>query len=105
MKENPNAEYLTWLKNARSDVSKYLHKLYEWREKYRPLNSSAPLHSRFCESLQKTSYIEYLNEILQYGTDNEKREMFWDNQKEIKKIQQRLSKLAAEERAVNRKAI
>jgi len=105
MKESPNTEYWVWLRNARSAVSKYLHKLYEWREKYKPLNSSARLHPHFCESLQKTSYIEYLNEILQYGTDNEKRELFRDNQNEIEKIQQRLEKLVADERTVKRKVI
>ena len=51
------------------------------------------------------SYIEYLNEILRYGTDSEKREMFQENQKEINKIHQRLEMLAVKERAVKRKAI
>jgi hypothetical protein len=102
---NPNAEYLLWLKKAKTVVSNYLNRLYEWREQYKPSNSFAALHLRFCESLQKTSYIEYLNEILQYGTETEKRELFRDNQKEIEKIQQRLEKLATEERAVNRKAM
>lgn len=102
---NPNAEYLLWLKKAKTAVTDYLNKLLDWREQYKPHTLSAPLHSRFCESLQKTSYIEYLNEILQYGTDNEKREMFRDNKNEIRKIQQRLEKLVADERTVKRKVI
>ena len=102
---NPNAEYFRWLKNTEFVVSEYLDKLYNLRERYKPSNPSAPFHSRFCESMQKTSYIEYLNEILCYGTDSEKREMFLDNQKDIEKIQQRLEKLAAEERTVKQKAI
>ena len=102
---NPNVEYLLWLKKAKTTVSDYLNKLYEWRKQYKPPNSFVQLHSRFCESMQKTSYIEYLNEILQYGTETEKHELFRDNQKEIEKIQHRLEKLATEERAVNRKAM
>jgi len=105
MRADPDAEYFHWLNNAESAVSQYLDKLYKWREMYKPTNSLVPFHPRFSESLQKTSYIEYLNEILCYGTDSEKREMFSDNQKDIEKIQQRLEKLAAEERTVKQKAI
>ncbi len=105
MRANPDAEYFRWLNNAESTVSQYLDKLYKWREMYKPTNSLAPFHPRFSESLQKTSYLEYLDEILGYGTDSEKREMFRQNRNDIKRIQQRLDKLAIEERTVKRKAI
>lgn len=102
---NPNAEYFRWLKNAQSAVSEYLNKLYQWRKKYAPRNIGEQINPLFVESMQKMSYIEYLNEILRYGTDSEKREMFQENQKEINKIHQRLEILAVKERTVKRKAI
>jgi len=105
MRANQDAEYFRWLNNAQSAVSQYLNKLYKWREMYKPTNSLAPFHPHFSESLQKTSYLEYLDEILGYGTDSEKREMFRQNRNDIKRIQQRLDKLAIEERTVKRKAI
>lgn len=102
---NPNAEYFRWLKNAQSDVSEYLNKLYQWRKKYAPRNVGEQINPLFVESMQKMSYIEYLNEILRYGTDSEKREMFRDIPKEIQNIAERLKKLAAKEHPAKRKAI
>ena len=102
---NPNAEYLKWLIEARNDVSAYLDKLYEWREKYKPANPLVPMNQRFIESLTKTSYVEYLNEILSLGTDKEKSELFDDSKSGIAEIHSRLDKIATEERAVKRKAI
>lgn len=49
------------------------------------------------------SYIEYLNEILRYGTDSEKREMFRDIPKEIQNIAERLKKLDSDRRTVSTK--
>ena len=91
---NSNAEYFRWLKNAQSAVSEYLNKLYQRRKN--------PL---FVESMQKMSYIEYLNEILRYGTDSEKREMFRDNPKEIQNIAERLKKLDSDRRTVKHKTL
>lgn len=105
MKANPKAEYYAWLRNAQSDVSEYLRKLDYWREKYKPQNPLVPMHSRFIESLTKTSYVEYLNEILSFGTDKEKRELFDESRDKITEIHNRLEKLSNEERVVKRKAI
>lgn len=102
---NPNAEYLLWLRKARADVSEYLNKLYLWRKKYAPRNIGEQLNPLFAESLQKTGYAEYLNGILCYGTDSEKREMFRDNQKEIQNIAERLKKLAADRPTMKHKTL
>lgn len=55
--------------------------------------------------MQKMSYIEYLNEILRYGTDSEKREMFRDIPKEIQNIAERLKKLDSDRRTVKHKTL
>ena len=47
----------------------------------------------------------HIDEILVYGTDKEKRELFDKNKAEIMRIQKRLEKLAAEERVPKRRAI
>lgn len=90
---NTNAEYLLWLRKAKTDVSEYLNKLYEWRKKYAPRNIGEQLNPLFIESMQKTSYIEYLSELLDYGSSDEKRELFKNSKKEIDKINQRLKEV------------
>lgn len=87
---NPKTDYLLWLRKAKTDVSEYLNKLYEWRKKYAPRNIGEQLNPLFIESMQKTSYIEYLSELLDYGSSDEKRELFKNSKKEIDKINQRL---------------
>lgn len=105
MTPNSKTEYWRWLRKADYSVSEYLKKLDEWRRKYKPQSPVAPVHSRFIESLQETGYVEYLKEILRYGTEDDKRELFRDNQKEIRKIQERLDRIAVEDRVVKRKVI
>ena len=102
---SPEREYQQWLQNARLSVSKYLNLLNEWRVKYKPDNSFENIHPHFEESLLQTGYTEYIYEILGYGTDNEKRELYDKNKAEILRIQKRLEKLAAEERLPKLRAI
>jgi len=102
---SPEREYQQWLQNARLSVSKYLNLLNEWRLKYKPDNSLENIHPHFEESLLQTGYTEYIGEVLVYGTDNEKRELYYKNKAEIQRIQKRLEKLAAEERVPKRRAI
>ncbi len=72
----PRDDFKEWIKEAKSIILEYLDKLYEWRDVYRPHNSSENFHPLFVESLQKTDYIEYLADILSRGTENEKREFY-----------------------------
>ena len=102
---SPEREYQQWLHNARLSVSKYLNLLNEWRVKYKPANSLENIHPHFEESLLQTGYTEYIGEVLVYGTDNEKRELYDKNKAEIQRIQKRLEKLAAEERLPKLRAI
>lgn len=59
----------------------------------------------FVESLKRTDYVEYLSDLLAHGSDKEKKLYYKENGNDIKKIQERLEKLAAEVRPVKRKAI
>ena len=102
---SPEREYQQWLQNARLSVSKYLNLLQEWRVKYKPNNSLDNIHPHFEESLLQIGYTEYIDEILVYGTDKEKRELYENNNAEILRIQKRLEKLTTEERVPKRRAI
>ncbi len=98
--------YHVWLRNARATVTEYLHRLDEWRRIYKPINQSEQLNPLFVESLQKTSYIEYLADLLSYGTEQEKRDLYKINSNTIMQIQKRLDKLAAvKEHTVKHKLI
>ncbi len=105
VKANPEAEYCRWLMQTSSTITKYLNKLYEWRNRYQPSNQMETLHPLFAESLQRTSYIEYLAEILRYGSEQEKRKLFEQNRKDIQKITDRVHRIAVDEHTIRRGAI
>lgn len=94
-----------WLIKAGQAVSDYLTKLYKWRRQYKPHNMSEQANLLFSESLTKTDYVEYLSEVLTYGSDKEKRQLYASCREDILKIQKRLAKIAARERSVKRKII
>lgn len=98
-------DFHIWLRNANFVVSEYHRKLMEWRKIYAPKNQWEQLHPLFVESLKRTDYVEYLADLLAHGSDKEKKLYYKENGNDIKKIQERLEKLAAEVRPVKRKAI
>lgn len=102
---SPEAEYYMWLKKAEGTVVEYLDKLCEWRKKYAPRKIGEQLNPLFVESLQNTNYIEYLSEILSYGSDKEKRELYKDSRGVIQKIEKRLAEIAVRKTAVKRRTI
>ena len=53
----------------------------------------------------KKDYVEYLADILAHGSAEEKKQLYQENAGEIRKIQERLDKLATNQRSVKRKAI
>ena len=79
---SPEREYQQWLHNARLSVSKYLNLLNEWQVRYKPDNSLENIHPHFEESLLQTGYTEYIDDILSYGTEKEKHELFDKNKAE-----------------------
>lgn len=98
-------DYRMWLIKAGQAVSDYLTKLYKWRRQYKPHNMSEQANPLFSESLTKTDYVEYLSEVLTYGSDKEKRQLYTSCREDILKIQKRLAEIAARERSVKRKII
>ena len=98
-------DYSMWLRNASSAVSEYLTRLMKWRKIYTPQNPTERIHPLFVESLTRQEHIAYLSEVLTYGSDKEKRQLYASCREDITKIRERLDKLAAAERTVKRKAI
>lgn len=94
-----------WLKKAEGMVTEYLNKLCGWRKKYAPRKVGEKLEPLFVESLQNMSYIEYLSEILSYGSDKEKRELYKDSRGAVEKIEKRLAEIAVRQTAVKRKTM
>ncbi len=102
---SPEAEYFMWLKKADGTVTEYLDKLCGWRKKYAPRKVGEQLNPLFVESLQNMSCIEYLSEILSYGSDKEKRELYKDSRGAVEKIEKRLAEIAVRQTAVKRKTM
>lgn len=98
-------DYRMWLRKASATLSEYLTRLAKWGKIYAPKNFSEQPNPLFVESLTKRDYIEYLSEVLIYGSDEEKRQLYSNCREDIMKIRERLDKLAAAERTVKRKAI
>lgn len=98
-------DYRMWLYKATGTLSEYLTRLAKWNKIYAPRTFGEQPHPLFVESLTKRAYIEYLSEVLTYGSDKEKRQLYSSCREDIMKIRERLDKLAAAERTVKRKAI
>ncbi len=98
-------DYRMWLQKAGDTLSDYLTKLTKWRKIYAPPNFGEQPHPLFVESLMKKEHIEYLWEVLAFGSDKEKRQLYASCREDILKIRERLDKLAAAERPVKRKVI
>ena len=98
-------DYRMWLHKATNTLSEYLTRLAKWGKIYAPRNFGEQPNPLFVESLTRKEYIEYLSEVLTYGSDKEKRQLYASCREDITKIRERLDKLAATERSVKRKAI
>lgn len=98
-------DYRMWLKKTGDTLSEYLTRLAKWNKIYVPRTFGEQPHPLFVESITKRDYIEYLSEVLTYGSDKEKRQLYSSCRNDIMKIRERLDKLAAAEHTVKRKAI
>ena len=102
---NPKYEMQKWLGEARQTVKDYLTTLYKWHRDYAPRNQDDEFHPLFVESLQKIDYIEYLQDILTRGSEDEKRDLYENGKADIEKIQKRLDDFDNVQRFEKRKAI
>ena len=71
----------------------YLFSLYEWKEKYAPKPEDDEWNPLFIEVLQRTSYIEYLLDMLLFGDKEEKEWIVREHGKEVRKLGERLSEI------------
>ena len=102
---NPKYEMQKWLGEARQTVKEYLTELYKWHRDYVPRNQDDEFHPLFVESLQKIDYIEYLQDILTRGSEEDKRDLYENGRAEIEKIRERLDGVTSERKPTMRRAI
>ena len=77
----------------------YNHLLEKWRTEYAPNTPEEEWNPLFVESLQKQSYTEYLLDTLLTGTAEEKAAVIKEHGKEVMRIGERISGLAARHKA------
>lgn len=80
-------------------LSDYSHLLEKWKTEYAPKEPDEEWHPLFVEALQKQTYTEYLLDILLSGTAEEKAALIKDYGKEVMRIGERISGLAARHKA------
>ena len=73
----------------------YLRLLEHWKTAHAPQPQDAIWHPLFVEALQRISYTEYLLDILLYGEIEEKAALIAAQGKEVLRLEQRISELAA----------
>ena len=73
----------------------YLHLLQDWKEQYAPQSTDEEWHPLFCEALKKMDYTEYLLDTLLSGNIEERAAIVKEKGKEVIKLEQRISELAA----------
>ncbi len=91
-----------WISEARLTVREYLAELYKWHRDYAPRNQDDEFHPLFVESLQKMDYIEYLQDILMRGSEEDRRDLYENNKADINKIRERLDSLVERQTTLRR---
>lgn len=76
-------------------LSDYYHLLREWKEQYAPKQPEDEWHPLFVEALQRESYIEYLLDVLLYGTAEEKKALVAEQRKEVMRLERRFAEHTA----------
>ena len=77
-------------------LTDYFHSLRAWKQQYAPKQPEDEWHPLFVEALQRESYIEYLLDVLLYGTPEEKKALVAEQRKEVMKLEQRFAEHTAE---------
>lgn len=102
MAVNPKYEMQKWLGEARLTVKEHLTELYKWHRDYAPRNQDDEFHPLFVESLQKIDYIEYLQDVLTRGSEEDKRDLYENGKADIEKIRKRLDSLSERQPTMRR---
>ena len=77
-------------------LTDYFHLLREWEKKYAPKQPDEEWNPLFAEALHKKNYIEYLLDILLYGSLEERKALVAEQRKEVLKLEQRIAELSAD---------
>ena len=72
-------------------LSDYFHHLRTWKQQYAPQQPEDEWHPLFVEALQRESHIEYLLDVLLFGTAEEKKALVAEQRKEVMKLEQRFA--------------
>ena len=72
-------------------LSDYFHRIKAWKRQYAPQQPEDEWHPLFVEALQRESHIEYLLDVLLYGTAEEKKALVAEQRKEVMKLEQRFA--------------
>ena len=72
-------------------LSDYFHHLRTWKQQYAPKHPEDEWHPLFVEALQRESHIEYLLDVLLYGTAEEKKALVAEQRKEVMNLEQRFA--------------
>ena len=72
-------------------LSDYFHHLRTWKRQYAPQQPEDEWHPLFVEALQRESHIEYLLDVLLYGTAEEKKALVAEQRKEVMNLEQRFA--------------
>lgn len=76
-------------------LTDYFHLLRRWETQHAPKQPDDEWHPLFVEALQRKSYIEYLLDVLLYGSLEERKALVADQRKEVIKLEQRITELSA----------
>lgn len=68
----------------------YFHLLNGWAEEYAPKSPEDDYNPLFVEAMHKRDYVDYLLDILLYGTTEEKADLLIDKAREVITIEQRI---------------
>lgn len=77
-------------------LTDYFHLLREWEKKYAPKQPDEEWNPLFAEALHRKNYIEYLLDILLYGSLEERKALVAEQRKEALKLEQRIAELSAD---------
>ena len=76
-------------------LSDYFHHLRTWKRQYAPQQPEDEWHLLFVEALQRESHIEYLLDVLLYGTVEEKKALVAEQRKEVIRLERRFAEHTA----------
>ena len=76
----------------------YFHLLNEWAEAYAPRSPTEDLHPLFVEAMHQRDYVEYLMDLLLYGSKEDKAFVLIDKGKGVKELEKRIREFKSGDR-------